>query len=178
MKNSTSSVVVIAALLTLGTLSSRADDLFQLFWQGTSYQHDSSGHITSSSFSEQDIVNNVAQAHNLNPGGLVLVFRPNQGDAAVVRSGNGALVAQVFKFQVNGAGQTDVANPAGTLIMRSALLWDQSHGSPVGSFFGSETRQLNSSGGISSDQLSGNAFYAIPEQKKVFKVHVSTGGRV
>jgi hypothetical protein len=73
---------------------------------------------------------------------------------------------------------TDVVNPTGKVIVRHALLYDEAHTIPLGSFFGLEIRQPNSTGGVSSDQLTGTVLYSKPDENTVFGAQVSTGGRI
>src|SRR5437016_13602750 len=138
----------------------RADDLFQLFWRGTYYTKNSSGHIMALPFTEQDFVNKVAQDNGLDPAGLIFVYRPDKRDTVVVRS-NGAFVADVIQMEYQF---TDVANPNGTAVVRQALLFDEAHGSnALGSFFGLETVTRNANGSIANDSLVGTVFYSKPE---------------
>ena len=152
----------------------RADDLFQLFWRTSYYTTNSTGHIIAVTFTEQDFVNQVAQSTGNDPSQLILVFRPNKRDAAVVRN-NGAFVASVIQM---GSTFTDVVNPSGSVIVRHALLTDNSHSTALGSFFGLELRSLSSSGGLINDQLVGTVLYSYTDQNLVFGGQVSTGNRV
>ncbi len=72
-----------AAVVSLLATSLRADDVFQLFWRGTYYTKDSTGHIVAVRFTKQDFVNQVAQNNGLDPSQLVFVYRPGKRDAAV-----------------------------------------------------------------------------------------------
>lgn len=166
--------LLVVAFAGLQSSNLRADDLFQMFWRGTYYTTNSTGHISAVHFSEQDFVNQVAQSSGLNPSTLVFVYRPQKRDAAVVQN-NGAPVASVVQMQ---ATYTDVVNPRGTVIVRHALLADQSHGTPLGSFFGLELRTLNASGGLVNDSLLGTVFYSKSEIPGVYGAQVSTGGRI
>ena len=166
---------LFTTLSLLGPLTSRADDLFKMFWRGTYYTHDSSGHIVAVGFSEQDFVNQVANNNNLNANDLVFVYRPDKHDTAVVFKSNGAFVADVIQMEYN---YTDVVNPTGKIIVRHALLYDEAHQVPLGSFFGVETRTPNSSGGVSQDSLYGTVFYSKPDLDIVYNATISTGGRV
>ena len=152
----------------------RADDLFQLFWRGTYYQTNSTGHIIAVRFSEQDLINYVAQNTGMDPNQLVFVYRPRKRDAAVVQN-NGAFVSSVFQMQNT---YTDVNNPSGTVTVRHALLMDQSHSTALGSFFGLELRTLNSNGALVNDNLVGTALYSKSDLGAVFGGQVSTGGRI
>jgi hypothetical protein len=163
--------------LALGCFQStrvEADDLFQVFWRGTYYVTNSTGHIIAVRFTEQDLVNQAAQSTGTDSSQLVLVYRPRKRDVAAVRS-NGEFVAGVIQMQ---STSTEVVNPSGTVVVRHALLTDQSHPYPLGSFFGLELRTLNSSGGLLSDSLVGTVLYANTDVNAVLGGQVSTGARV
>ena len=163
------------ALLLVLPMSSKADDLFQLFWRGTIYTKNSSGRIIAFSFTEQDFINKVAQDNGLDPSQLVFVYRPNKRDTVVVQS-NGKFVADVIQMEYQF---TDVVNPSGSAVVRHALLFDEAHGSTaLGSFFGLETITRNSNGSISNDNLVGTVFYSMPDLGRVYDAHVSTGKRI
>lgn len=167
--------LVLAVMLSYFPANwTRADDLFQLFWRGVYYTKNSTGHIVAVNFSEQDIVNQVAQSTGADPSQLVLVYRPNERDAAVVQN-NGAFVASVFQMQTTF---TDVTNPNGSVTVRHALLTDGTHQNPLGSFFGLEIRTLTSGGALASDSLVGTVLYSIPESDTVYGARVSTGNRL
>jgi len=168
-------IALFTTLAAFGRFNADADDLFQMFWRGTYYKNDASGHIVAVNFSEKDFVNQVAQNNNLDPNQLVFVYRPNKHDTAVVFASNGAFVADVIQMEYN---YTDVVNPTGRVIVRHALLYDEAHQTPLGSFFGLEQRAPNSSGGVSSDQLVGTVLYSKPDQDTVYGAQVSTGRRV
>lgn len=162
------------AVVWIQSTNARADDLFRLFWRGTYYATNSTGHIVAVGVSEQDFVNQVAQNNGLDASQLVFVYRPGKRDAAVVRN-NGAFVAQVFQMQVTF---TDVNNPSGSVTVRHALVFDQTHQTAAGSFFGLELRNLNSSGGLVNDNLVGTVLYSNPDLNAVYGVQVSTGSRI
>lgn len=164
-------------LLALGLSSAanlKADDLFRLFWRGTYYTTNSTGHIVAVSFSEQAAVNQVAQNAGMDPSQLVLVYRPRKRDVAVVQN-NGAFVAIVMQMQVS---YTDIVNPSGNVIVRHALLTDQSHNTALGSFFGLELPTINSSGVLVNDSLVGTVLYSKSDLNSVYGAQVSTGGRI
>lgn len=159
-------------LLMQGVLP--ADDLFQLFWRGTYYVNNSSGHIVAVSFSEQNIVNKIARDNGLNPADLVFVYRPRKQDAAVVRK-DGAFVANIVHMEYTF---TDVDNPSRSVTVRHALLFDDSHQDALGSFMGLELRTFNSSGALTGDRLVGTVIYAKSELSAAFSAHVTTGSRI
>ncbi len=168
-------LAVIAASSFIQPLSTKADDLFQMFWRGTYYKNDSTGHIIAVQFTEQDFVDQIAQNNGLNPADLVFVYRPKKHDTAVVRASNGQFIADVIQMEYT---YTDVVNPTGRIVVRHALLFDEYHQAALGSFFGLEVRSVNAGGGFDSEQLVGTVLYSKPDQDTVFGASVSTGQRI
>jgi hypothetical protein len=169
--------ITLLVTITIGffqTSLASADDLFQLFWRGTYYTKNASGHIVALPFTEQDFVNKIAQDNGLDPSGLIFVYRPNKRDTVVVGS-NGAFVADVIQMEYV---YTDVDNPAGTVTVRQALLFDETHQNALGSWMGLELRSLNAQGGLVNDQLTGWMQYSIPEQSAVYGGQAFTGNRI
>lgn len=166
---------LLAALLLTTALTAQADDLFQLFWRGTYYTKNSSGHIIAVPFTEQDLVNKVAQDNGLDPSTLVFVYRPDRRDTVVVRKSNGAFIADVIQMEFTW---TDVVNPTGAVIVRHALLFDEYHQDALGSFFGLEISSRNASGGLVNDSLSGTVLYSKPDVGQVFSARIWTGQRI
>ena len=173
-------LTTIAILGLLRPSTARADDLFQLFWRGTYYTTNASGHIIAVAFTEQDFVNYVAQNNNLDPSTLVFVFRPDKRDTAVVRLANGAFVADViqFNYQDSTQGYTDIINPTGSVIVRHALLFDEYHQLPLGSFFGLELPTRDANGNLKNDSLIGTVLYGKPDLGIVYGASVKTGRRI
>lgn len=168
------SLLVALGLGLFQTSRAQADDLFQLYWRGTYYTTNSSGHIIAVPFTEQDFVNKVAQDNGLDPSGLVFVYRPNRRDTVVVRS-NGAFVADVIQMEYVW---TDVNNPSGSVTVRQALLFDENHQNALGSWMGLELRSFTPQGGLANDVLSGWMQYSIPENNAVYGGQAYTGARV
>lgn len=167
-------LLLAAALACFHESGAYADDLFQLFWRGTHYARNSSSHIVAVSFTERYLVQQVAQNTGLDPSQLILVYRPQKRDAAVVRN-NGAFVATVFQMQ---STFTDINNPNNSITVRQALLSNPANENISGSFFGLEQRTLNATGQLSSDSLTGMAVYSNSDGNLVYSAHVSTGARV
>jgi hypothetical protein len=166
---------LISAVLLATQLTSSADDLFRLFWRGTYYTKNSSGHIVAVPFTEQSFVNKVAQDNGLDPSTLVFVYRPDRRDTVVVRASTGAFIADVIQMEFTW---TDIVNPTGAVTVRHALLFDEYHQDALGSFFGLETSSHNSSGGLVNDSLTGNVIYSKPDLGIVYSAKVWTGQRV
>lgn len=168
-------LALVITIGSLGSLTARADDLFQMFWRINVYQKNSTGHIIAYRMSEQDFVNTIAHNNGLNPADLVFVYRPNKHDTAVVRRSNGAFVADVIQMEYN---YFDMVNPTGAIIVRHALLYDENHQTPLGSFFGTEYRSLTSGGALANDSLVGTVMYTKPDEGRIFVGQVSTGQRI
>jgi len=168
-------VVLVAAVTLTAGMKSQADDLFQLFWRGTYYTKNDTGHIVAVSFTEQDFVNKVAQDNGLDPSTLVFVYRADKRDTAVVRASDGAFIADVIQMEYTF---TDVVNPTGAVIVRHALLFDEYHQDALGSFFGIEMTTRNSSGALLTDSLSGTVIYSKPDIGVVYGGRIFTGQRI
>jgi hypothetical protein len=165
---------LVLSISWIQPLCLQADDLFQMFWRGTYYTTNSTGHIIAVPFTEQAFVNKVAQDNGLDPSGLVFVYRPNKHDTAVVRS-NGAFVADVIQMEYVF---TDVNNPTGSVTVRQALLFDENHSNALGSWMGLELRKFNGQGGLADDTLTGWMQYSIPETNAVYGGQAYTGKRI
>jgi hypothetical protein len=160
------------ALLQLGTVE--ADDLFQMYWHGTYYTRNASGHIIAVQFTEQDFINRVAHDNGLDPSQLFFVYRPRKRDTVVVRS-NGAFVADIIQME---NVYTDVNNPNSSVTVRHALLFDEAHQNALGSWMGLELRTYDSQGNLVNDQLTGWMQYSIPESNAVYGGQAYTGKRI
>jgi hypothetical protein len=167
-------LVLAAALILVHPGHLRADDLFQMFWRGTYYTTNSTGHIIAVPFTEQDFINKVAQDNGLDPAGLLFAYRPNKRDTVVIRS-NGAFVADIIQMQFTF---TDVNNPNHTVTVRQALLFDEAHDNAIGSWMGLELRTFNATGGLANSTLTGWMQYSLPEANAVYGGKAFTGKRV
>src|SRR5437764_214939 len=75
----------LALCLTLIALASaRADDWFQISWSGTVHYYDDSGRMITKGYSSRDVLNTIADNYGLKASDLVLVYRPDAYDTAVV----------------------------------------------------------------------------------------------
>ena len=171
----TLSKALLSIVIVMLTSASRADDLFQLFWRGTYYTTNSTGHIIAVPFTEQDLVNKVAQDNGLDPSTLVFVYRPNRRDTVVVRSSSGQFIADVIQMEYTW---TDVVNPTGAVIVRHALLFDEYHQAALGSFFGLELSSRDTSGNLLTDSLNGTVLYSKPDVGMVYGARIWTGRRI
>lgn len=173
MKLRTLWLAAVASCLFSATLAN-ADDLFRLYWRGTYYTTNATGHIITRSFSEQDFVNQVAHDNGLDPSTCIFVYRPDRRDTVVVRS-NGAFVADVIQMEYVW---TDISNPNGSVIVRQALLFDESHQNALGSWMGLEMRSVNAQGALVNDKLTGWMQYSKPELGAIYGGQAFTGDRV
>jgi hypothetical protein len=174
MKRYITKVLLLASLLA-PAFTSQADDLFQLFWRGTYYAKNDTGHIVARQFTEQEFVNKVAQDNGLDPSSLVFVYRADKRDTAVVRASDGAFIADVIQMEFTF---TDIDNPTGAVTVRHALLFDEYHQDALGSFFGVEVRTRTAGGALSNDSLTGTAIYSKSDSGTVYSVRLSTGRRI
>jgi hypothetical protein len=169
-------IPVLLSVLSLMTASaSKGDDLFQLFWRGTYYTKNDTGHIIAVQFTEQDFVNKVAQDNGLDPSTLVFVYRPDRRDTVVVRASNGQFIADVIQMEYTW---TDVVNPTGAVIVRHALLFDEYHQAALGSFFGLEISSHDANGNLVNDSLNGTVLYSKPDIGVVYGAQIWTGQRI
>lgn len=166
--------LILASILTM-QLTSKADDLFQLFWRGTYYTTNSTGHIIAVPFTEQDFVNKIALDNGLDPATLVFVYRPDRRDTVVVRASTGAFIADVIQMEYTF---TDVVNPTGAVVVRHALLFDEYHQAALGSFFGLELISRDANGALLNDTLNGTVLYSKPDVGIVYGAQIWTGQRI
>jgi hypothetical protein len=168
-------ILALVSALMLTPAVTQPDDLFQLFWRGTYYTKNDTGHIVAVSFTEQDFVNKVAQDNGVDPSTLVFVYRPDRHDTVVVRASDGKFIADVIQMEYS---YTDVVNPTGAVIVRHAFLFDEYHQTALGSFFGLEMSTRDMSGQLVTDSLSGTVLYSKPDVGIVYGAKVWTGQRV
>jgi len=167
--------VLLPILILMMASASQADDLFRLFWRGTYYTKNDTGHIVAVQLTEQDFVKKVAQDNGLDPNTLVFVYRPDRRDTVVVRASTGQFVADVIQMEYTW---TDVVNPSGAVIVRHALLFDEYHQAALGSFFGLELSSRDSNGNLINDTLTGTVLYSKPDVGIVYGARIWTGDRV
>ena len=174
--NRKKSFVLVSVLALMSVVASaKGDDLFQLFWRGTYYTKNDTGHIIAVQFTEQDFVNKVAQDNGLDPSTLVFVYRPDRRDTVVVEASSGKFIADVIQMEYTW---TDVVNPTGAVIVRHALLFDEYHQAALGSFFGLELSSHDGSGNLLNDSLSGTVLYSKPDIGVVYGARIWTGRRI
>ncbi|HLP77716.1 MAG TPA: hypothetical protein VK327_12460, partial [Candidatus Paceibacterota bacterium] len=142
MRIKTALILTLAGLLSTPLL--HATEMFQISWKGKFYYTDPRGRVVSRSYSDKDVIRVIAQNNGLNPNDLVMVYRPNAFDTAVVVKATGQMIADYQ--QVPDVSEpdmrTDVTSGDGTTMVRHAFLFDERHGiSPgqqIGSIVGTE----------------------------------------
>src|SRR3954471_14357534 len=162
-----STLATILSLSLLATGLSKADDWFQISWSGTVHYYDSSGRMITKGYSSRDVLNAVAVNYGLNASDLVLVYRPDAYDTAVVfknaaamaRAGvssDGQVVADYIQMpdvtRVGSGWVTDVTGNGQTA--RQAYLFDE-HDSPIGSIVGIEKQRRDANNNLISESFHG-----------------------
>ena len=182
----------LALGLILGSIQPQllpATDMFQLSWKGTVHYTDQSGNVVTRSFSDKDVIRQVAANNGLDPAQLVLVYRPDAFDTAVVVKATGQVIADYQQMPdiTQPDQRTDVANPDGTLTVRQAFLFDEAHGitpgHQIGSICGTEKVKRDADGNRVSYNFHGTFQFAIPEsggewQTGVYSGAFATGKRI
>lgn len=161
------------------SLGAFARDAYRVSWRGTAYTRNANGTITARPYSNSEIVRNFAANSGLNPASLVLVYvkdeEENVEELEISPVNNGAVTqANVFQF----VGGSEVANASGTQFVRQRFIFDEAHGSAIGSLFGVERLRRNAEGTIISFSYHGRFQFSLPEENTVFVGTFSTGTRV
>src|SRR5205823_5336341 len=107
-------------------LASSAQDMFAISWRGTAHYDDGTGRIVTKSYSDKDAVKVIADDNGLNPKDLILVYRPDAFDTAVVNKNTGEPVADYLQMpdiiRVGSTWMTDVTSNGQTV--RQAYIFD------------------------------------------------------
>jgi hypothetical protein len=193
--------LVLGALLAFGLaqpLICKADDWFQMNWSGTVHYYDASGKMVTKGYTARDVIKVIADNNGLNPNDLVLVYRPDAYDTAVVfknasalaHAGLGAgsqVVADYIQMpditRIGSSWVTDVSSNGQTV--RQAYLFDE-HNSPIGSIFGIERQRRDAtSNAITSESFHGTFQFSISASGNhtvagpgVYSGSFSTGARI
>jgi hypothetical protein len=162
-------------IMAISCAALHADDLYRLSWKGTQYSNDDSGRVVARRFTEKDIVQQVAEHNGLDARDLVLVYRANKRDIAVVQAATGEFVGDAIQMEYSF---TDVTNEDQSITARQAFLFDESHDQAIGSAFGTERQRRNADGELMSYSFKGNFNYAHPDEGTVYSGTFSTGKRV
>ena len=190
---------ITATILSLSLLASglaKADDWFQITWSGTVHYYDSSGRMITKGYSSKDVLNTIAANYGLNASDLVLVYRPDAYDTAVVfknaagmaRAGvssDAQVVADYIQMpdvtRVGTGWVTDVTGNGQTA--RQAYLFDE-HDNPIGSIVGIEKQKRDANNNLVGESFHGTWQFSIPDDSHpiarpgVYSGTFSTGARV
>jgi hypothetical protein len=189
-------LILTLAIGTLGIFLVNAEDWFQINWSGTVHFYDSTGRMVTKSYSARDVVRTIADNNGLNPNDLVLVYRPDSYDTAVVFKNAAALahagldissqvVADYLQVpditRVGSSWVTDVSGNGQTV--RQAYIFDE-HSNPIGSIYGIEKQRRDADNNIASESFHGTFQFSISDTSHsvagpgVYSGSFSTGARV
>jgi hypothetical protein len=186
MKRTIRNICLLAAIM-VGTQcsSARADDLFVLIWRGTLSVTDSAGNISTRPFTERNVVNVIARNNGLNPNALVLVYRPDKFDTAVVYRSDGQVVSDHVQIpDITRVGSNWITDAGtGRRVVRQAFIFDEYHDSPIGSIFGVQALARNQDGSVRNMVFYGRFNLAYQDVTDGFPAGVyagsfSTGARI
>src|SRR5438874_696533 len=109
-----------------------AQDMFAISWRGTIHYDDGTGRTVTKSYSDKDAVKMIADNNGLDPRDLVLVYRPDALDTAVVHKSTGEVVADYLQMpdisRLGSSWMTDVTSNGQTV--RQAFIFDE-HSNPI-----------------------------------------------
>jgi hypothetical protein len=151
-------------LAAASTLTSYADELYQLSWRGTAYRTTESGKVVMRRVTEAEYVNRAAANNGLDARTLTLVYRANKRDIAVVRRSDGAFIADAIQLEYK---YTEAAKSDGSQVYRQSFLFDEYHDEAIGSAFGTERSRRDKNGGLSYFSYRGSFNYSLPENGEV-----------
>src|SRR6266496_1106438 len=114
-------LAVIGALLTLQTLKVSAEEVYVLSWHGTRYSTSSSGRISITTFTSQDVIRKLINDNGItDTTQFALVYRPNKRDTVVIRLSD-SLTVDTFRpvdFLQTEVNYTDISNQYNTGTVR------------------------------------------------------------
>jgi len=159
------------ALSFIEPLVSKADDLFAISWRGTVHSA-----TATRSYTDKDVVKAIAANNGLDPKDLILVYRPNAFDTAVVNKNSGAVVSDFVQLpdisRVGTTWVTDVTINGQTV--RQAFIFDE-HDNPIGSVYGTEKQRLDANNAIISESYHGTFQLAITDDSHLLMQGVYSG---
>src|SRR5437588_8445592 len=128
---------VLAFLLTIGVsrpLFAAPQDAFAISWRGTIHYNDSTGRMITKSYTDKDAVKTIADNNGLDAKDLILVYRPDAFDTAVVNKNTGMVISdylQLPDFSRIGTQWVTDATANGQTVRQAFLFAQQSN--PIGS---------------------------------------------
>jgi len=181
-----SSLLLIAGMSLAFPLAATAQHIqFELSWHGTRHFNDVNGNLISKGYSEKDIIQAVAADNGVDPKGLVLVYRMDAADMAVVdkATGGGITQADVLQFPdvsrldsnwITKATKTNTSGNPGQIV-EQAFIFDESHDSPLGSIYGTENPKYDSIGNVTGDSFHGTFQFGYDGNGPIFPAGVYSG---
>ena len=152
-------------------LVSKADDLFAISWRGTIHSA-----TATRSYTDKDVVTTIGENNGLDPKELILVYRPNAFDTAVVNKNTGAVIADFVQLpditRVGTTWVTDVTVNGQTV--RQAFVFDE-HSNPIGSIYGTERQKRDTNNVITSESYHGTFQFSIPDDSHLLPQGVYSG---
>jgi hypothetical protein len=146
--------------LTQALLASNLDS-FAISWRGTLTYNDGTGRMVRKSYTEKDVVNKIAENNGLDARNLILVYRPDAFDTAVVDKSTNMAISDYLQLpdiiHIGTPWITDVTGNGQTV--RQAFLFDQ-QSNPIGSIVGTEKQKRDDQDNITSESFHGTFQYA------------------
>ena len=165
---------ILGLTLAIGLLQpliSRADDWFAISWRGTFH---SAG--ATRSYTDKDVVKTIAGNNGLDSKDLVLVYRPNAFDTAVVNKNTGEVIADFLQLpditRVGSSWVTDVTLNGQTV--RQAFVFDE-HDNTIGSIYGTEKQKRDANNVITSESYHGTFQLSIQDDSHLLAQGVYSG---
>jgi len=165
MKTSRTIVLLAAcALISQTHISATAQGMFPFIFTGTCTQINGGGNIVKVSISQRTLLNEVAQAASVDPGGLMLVYHlhgTDFGDTVdVINASTGAVVVNLFGFYFGeDFGRQAITNSTRTVIKRLDYIYTQQNDHSLGAALVTKTLQPKISG--MQTQVSGTMSWVV-----------------
>lgn len=153
--------IAIGLMQPLRSKGQITNDGFAISWRGTLTYNDSTGRMVAKSYTEKDVVKRIADNTGLDARNLIMVYRPDAFDTAVINKNTGAAISDYLQLpdisKIGTPWVTDVTGNGQTL--RQAFLFDQ-QSEPIGSIVGTEKQKRDAQDNITSESFHGTFQYA------------------
>ena len=175
MKTFTFLAFATAIGLTQPLLASNLDG-FAISWRGTLTYTDSTGRMVRKSYTDKDAVKTIADNNGLDARDLILVYRPDAFDTAVVNKNTGVVIADYLQLpDISHIGTQWVTDAtANGQTVRQAFLFAQ-QSNPIGSIVGTEKQKRDDQDNITSESFHGTFQYAAPTDTALLMHGVYSG---
>lgn len=151
-------------------------------WHGTAYTTSSNGRIVARPYSGKTIVDETARNTGLSPQSLVFAYvhddeEPSQElDVFPVVSNSAFTKADIIQFYQGHAVTETIGST--TISRQMRFIFDENHGSALGSISGTETIRRNAGGDIVALSFRGRFEFTVPEDNTVYVGTFSTGAHI